>query len=600
MRIKTVTIHHYRSIRALTLRCSPTTVLLGPNNHGKSNVLSALDFFFSGGKPEPADFFHHRGEDPELWVDITFSGLTEQERTTFAKYVDTAGEIRLRKCARLDPESSKVEVEYHGWLSQPKIEWLRSSFRCPKRDALPPELAPYCSGTGRLVPAEFQAAQQAYLAANAGDVELDYMLETDPLLGQKTVATGVLPDVYFIPAVRDLTQETAVKSTTVFGRLLTRAIGEMARSDEDFGRLKRELASLMERLNRGKDNDPRPEQLRTLEKRILDELRGWDDVQINIRVDAPDIEKVFELGTALYVNDGVQTLAEGKGHGLQRALIFAFTRAWAQALRAGVGQPQEATAPRAPSGSVLLLVEEPELYLHPHAQRRLNANLRAIGDTDHHQVFLTTHSPHFVDMEHHRGIAIVRKKSHMDGSQVCQCDRELFAGEGSADRQKRFNLAQWIGPERAEMFFAKRAVFVEGPTEHAAIPFLADRVGCRDPEVSIVDCGGKHNLMLYMEIAAAFGIEHVVIHDEDEGGGNAALNAKIQELAIRTGSIVEVLRPKFEDCAGMSTTGRRKPLEAIEYLERLTADGIPQRLFELVRAAYGAATSTGPEETQRA
>ena len=41
----------------------------------------------------------------------------------------------------------------------------------------------------------------------------------------------------------------------------------------------------------------------------------------------------FELGTELRVHDGHDTIAEKKGHGLQRALIFALIKAWAKALR---------------------------------------------------------------------------------------------------------------------------------------------------------------------------------------------------------------------------------------------------------------------------
>ena len=84
----------------------------------------------------------------------------------------------------------------------------------------------------------------------------------------------------------------------------------------------------------------------------------------------------------------------------------------------------------------------------------------------------------------------------------------------TAERKKRFQMAQWINPDRAEMFFAQRVVFVEGETEPVLIPFLADKLGRLDPEVSVIDCGSKHNLPLYVAIAEAFRIPHVVIHDE--------------------------------------------------------------------------------------
>jgi len=94
------------------------------------------------------------------------------------------------------------------------------------------------------------------------------------------------------------------------------------------------------------------------------------DVKLDIQIDPPDIEKVFELGTRIHVDDGVRTLAEDKGHGLQRAMIFALTTAWAEALRGRTENRENPVFPRGRSESVVLLIEEPELFLHPHAQRR--------------------------------------------------------------------------------------------------------------------------------------------------------------------------------------------------------------------------------------
>ena len=76
-------------------------------------------------------------------------------------------------------------------------------------------------------------------------------------------------------------------------------------------------------------------------------------------------------------------------------------------------------------------------------------------------------------------------------------------------------MAKWINPERGEIFFAQRVIFVEGETERVVLPFLAEKLECFNPDVSIIDCGSKHNLPLYVTIAKAFHIPYVVIHDED-------------------------------------------------------------------------------------
>src|SRR5690606_27942929 len=136
-----------------------------------------------------------------------------------------------------------------------------------------------------------------------------------------------------------------------------------------------------------------------------EELRTWG-VRVNIEISPPEIEKLFELGTEVFLDDGARTSATRKGHGLQRALMFALIRAWSKALRTE-SQGIEDIAARKRSDSVIFAVEEPELFLHPHAQRRLFQALRGIAAVPEHQVMLCTHSPHFIDTDEYRQIAMV-------------------------------------------------------------------------------------------------------------------------------------------------------------------------------------------------
>lgn len=81
MRICKVSIHNYRSIRDLEMECGPLVVLLGSNNHRKSNILSAIDFTLSTlAKATKEDFFAYKeGKDKnmanELWVEFAGADL---------------------------------------------------------------------------------------------------------------------------------------------------------------------------------------------------------------------------------------------------------------------------------------------------------------------------------------------------------------------------------------------------------------------------------------------------------------------------------------------------------------------------------------------
>jgi CRISPR-associated exonuclease Cas4 len=608
MRIKHLKIRNFRSIRDLSFECTPLMTLLGPNNHGKSNILSALEFGLStSAKPVEQDFFSHRSpEDNEMWIEMTFHELTDQEKNTFKRYVLSDNTLCIRKTARM--RNGEIEVAYNGYVEQADDDWLRADKAgdyatrdkidgTPLRDLVP--------SSGRLSKQAVEEAQQRYIEQHRSELNFTRTLELGPLLGQKNVGGGVLPDFYLIPAVRDLTEEFKVKTTTTFGRLLNRAVREMAEKDPRFIQAKKQLESVVSSLNRREAEGGGGNRLAKLEESIEEELRSWG-VRLNIEVTAPELERLFELGTDVHLDDGVKTTADRKGHGLQRAMMFALLRAWAKALRSDRNSESEVT-PRKRSDTVIFAMEEPELFLHPHAQRRLASSLREIAETPEHQVFLCTHSTYFVDLEHYKEVAIVNKDSLENGSRVRQCTKDLFEGDDPKERKDRFHMARWINPDRGEMFFAQRVVFVEGETEKVVLPYLAEKLGVFNPDVSVIDCGSKHNLPLYIAVAEAFEIPYLVIHDEDplpdpvpndwteekrrEKDRTFKLNAEIKNLVKPPLGRVEMLSPDFEHAAGVSKrrgAKKGKALAALDHLDGMDAQNIPERLRQLVYAAYDA------------
>jgi predicted ATP-dependent endonuclease of OLD family len=159
MRIDLVQIHNYRSVRDVELKTADLIVLLGPNNHGKSNILGALEFALSTSAKITRDDVcaFCEEQEPEIWVELTFTDLTEQEQRTFEKYVRSDGSVKIRKTAKLNADSS-VEVGYRGYIEQPDIWWLQTvaTERLGSQDAVQaeaqsaPELLELLEGGGRI------------------------------------------------------------------------------------------------------------------------------------------------------------------------------------------------------------------------------------------------------------------------------------------------------------------------------------------------------------------------------------------------------------------------------------------------------------------
>src|ERR1039458_5026425 len=129
------------------------------------------------------------------------------------------------------------------------------------------------------------AVKSKYIAEHKEVLTFSSVLEDGPLLGTKNVAGGLLPDIYLVPAVHDLSDEIKVKSTTSFGRIVQRALQEMASQSTVYVELKTRLDELVNTLNLRAGNRARPSQLEQIETLLAAELQDWK-VKVQIEVNA--------------------------------------------------------------------------------------------------------------------------------------------------------------------------------------------------------------------------------------------------------------------------------------------------------------------------
>ena len=229
---------------------------------------------------------------------------------------------------------------------------------------------------------------------------------------------------------------------------------------------------------------------------------------------------------------------------------------------------------------LVLLIEEPELYLRPQAQRYLYRLLREFS-LGGNQTIYSTHSPAFLNVARLDELVFVERFPH-EGTRALQPEPV------SADED--FRVMTEFDAARSELFLARAAVLVEGLTEKLVLPFVFSALGYDvDREaISIIECGGKPNIPFFTRICTATGIPFLVVHDSDRktsgtlAPAERALNALIAETAGE--ERVVVLDPDFEAVAGLSGH-KRKPERAWREFAERPAALMPDRLVSVAEVA---------------
>ena len=117
--------------------------------------------------------------------------------------------------------------------------------------------------------------------------------------------------------------------------------------------------------------------------------------------------------------------------------------------------------------SSFLLIEEPEAHIHAQRQLRLIQSLQNEASEHSHQIIITTHSPLLASTVDLNNITIMNKMKAFS----------LAKGQTLLSNEDYAFLSRYLDATKANLFFAKAVLIVEGPAEELLLPTIAQIIG---------------------------------------------------------------------------------------------------------------------------
>ncbi|MBI2284308.1 MAG: AAA family ATPase [Bacteroidetes bacterium] len=266
MKITRIEVENFKSIKKYDFAVSDMNIFVGKNNHGKTNLFDALDWFDSG-KTDKSSYRNHNYELP-IKVRLHFSDVQAgivalpdgAYKTTMEKTLEGADEFIIEK----DSETDKRTLIVNG--------------------------------------------------DNKGNPR-----------GIDTALNYFLPKIVYVTTRQRLSDVAGYKAKSPIAEMLADVLKDMVDNDPKY----RAFIELFDELFNGTTSDFR-QSVNLLEKKVEFYLaKQFDEnAKVQFHIENPAIEdmlKKFETE----VDDGIKTKAEHKGDGMQRAVMLAIVQAYA-------------------------------------------------------------------------------------------------------------------------------------------------------------------------------------------------------------------------------------------------------------------------------
>ena len=222
---------------------------------------------------------------------------------------------------------------------------------------------------------------------------------------------------------------------------------------------------------------------------------------------------------------------------------------------------------------IVLIIDEPELHLHSDWQKKMYDVFAKQNDL---QFVYSTQSENFISLKNWKQILAIAvfqifPNEEIIRDQVTATDGQTGSRADYLDDYATKNLhISTILRENLELFFAKKCILVEGPSDKYGLLKLLKLFGCdvENYSVSIIPAWGKTKIKNYQMICKVFGIEYFTVFDNDKATDDEPIN----ENAAIENNVQNEKKTKFSTSfeAKLGVAGDNKFQKLVKKIDELT------------------------------
>jgi len=452
-RLDNVSICNYKSCEEANIPLSGFTPLVGYNNAGKSNILSAIRWLLRRTSLTASDFYNP--EEPVI-VEGVISGITD----------DLLGNLEEKHKNSIEP-----------YLSDQALK-LRRIQNAP------------ADSVKKIVLEVFDSSGDGEWKSNPAGID--------------NAISALFPEPITVGAMEDAEEDvTKAKTSTTIGKLIAEVLSPI---EEQHGAAIHEaLDGLRKKL--GADGTERAPEITALDNAANEKLAEFfPGVKIRMHVPTPEIKEVLKGGTIRIYEGDDETGKEMTvlGHGAQRSIQMALIRHLADIKRA-----EDAAV-----STTLLLIDEPELYLHPQGVEQVRVALKRLSN-EGYQVVFSTHSPQMIVSDDIRSTLLIRKTTENGTHARRRLEEAVSAVITDAPSQVEmlFSLQN-----SSQFLFSEKVVLTEGATEHRLLPLIFEKIRgstMGQEKIALISQGGVLNTRKTLSVLNAMDLPTKAIVDLD-------------------------------------------------------------------------------------